>query len=100
MGLSEGTRTLGMRPPAVSNVAVGEEDKTPLQCKLNEFGAMLSKMIGVICLLVWVINVGHFTDPEFGGTLAGAVHFFKIAIALAVAAIPEGILNANSARSR
>ncbi|GIY67676.1 hypothetical protein CDAR_214591 [Caerostris darwini] len=55
-----------------------EEVKTPLQQKLDEFGEQLSKVIPSSALL-------------YGPSTSGAVYYFKIAVALAVAAIPEGL---------
>ena len=59
-----------------------EETMTPLQIKLDQIG----KVIGIICICVCVVVLGM---ELFSGT--GFIEAFKIAIALTVAAVPEGL---------
>ncbi|KAB2622239.1 calcium-transporting ATPase 1-like [Pyrus ussuriensis x Pyrus communis] len=81
------------------HVAAQSEEDTPLKKKLNEFGEMLTMIIGVICILVWLINVKYFLTWEyvngwpanFKFSFEKCTYYFEIAVALAVAAIPEGL---------
>ncbi|GFP88193.1 calcium-transporting ATPase endoplasmic reticulum-type [Phtheirospermum japonicum] len=77
-----------------------EENETPLKKKLDEFGSRLTTAIGFVCLAVWVINYKYFLTWEvndngwpsnFQFSFDKCTYYFKIAIALAVAAIPEGL---------
>lgn len=76
-----------------------EESETLLKKKLDEFGNNLTTVIGLVCLAVWVINYKYFLTWDMVNSWPTNVHFsfekctyyFKIAVALAVAAIPEGL---------
>lgn len=68
-----------------------DEEKSPLAKKLDEFGDYLTYIIGAICVVVWVINYKNFYDESHGSFFNGMIYYFKISVALAVAAIPEGL---------
>ncbi|ROV97518.1 hypothetical protein VSDG_04546 [Cytospora chrysosperma] len=103
--LFSGTTVVTGRAKAVvvltgANTAIGDihesisaqiSEPTPLKQKLNDFGDSLAKVITVICIAVWLINIPNFNDPSHGTWAKGAIYYLKIAVSLGVAAIPEGL---------
>ncbi|XP_004510638.1 calcium-transporting ATPase, endoplasmic reticulum-type isoform X2 [Cicer arietinum] len=76
-----------------------EDTDTPLKKKLDEFGGRLTTSIGIVCLVVWIINYKNFISWDIVDgrpsniqfSFQKCTYYFKIAVALAVAAIPEGL---------
>ena len=78
-----------------------EDQDSPLKEKLDQFGELLTDVIKWICLACWLVNVPKCgakgmaltgaTKVDWNVWMKGAMHFFKIAVTLAVAAIPEGL---------
>mmetsp|Transcript_3788 Transcript_3788/g.11224 ORF Transcript_3788/g.11224 Transcript_3788/m.11224 type:complete len:1060 (+) Transcript_3788:133-3312(+) len=86
-----GMRTEIGRIQAHVREAAEDEEKTPLGQKIDAFGELLARVILYICIAVWVMNYKQFSDPVHGGFWKGLVYYLKIAVALGVAAIPEGL---------
>ena len=73
-----------------------EKELTPLQKKMTELSAFLTKLVIGICIAVFAIGIIEslvITDQPFTWKLLGetSLDTFIAAIALAVAAIPEGL---------
>lgn len=68
-----------------------KDDTTLLKEQLDDFGNQLTIYIAVICLVIWIFNFYKFFDPVHNGFIGGALYYFKTAVALGVAAIPEGL---------
>ena len=74
-------------------ITLAEEGKTPLEIKLEQLSKVLTKLVVAVCVFIFAFNV--ITKYFIGG--AGeffpiALDSFITAIALAVAAIPEGLV--------
>ncbi len=74
-----------------------EKEETPLQKKMGELSVFLTKLVIGICVVVFAVGIGRelitegfsgFSLSHFGNV---ALDTFISAIALAVAAIPEGL---------
>ena len=82
----------------IGHISAGVEEarehhmKTPLAEKLDVFSGQLSKLVLVVCVFVFVVNIPKFSDKSFTTPLQGAIHYLKTAVALGVAAIPGGYL--------
>ena len=74
-------------------ITLAEEGKTPLEIKLEQLSKVLTKLVIGVCLVIFAYNI--ITKIFIGGSTEYfdvALHSFITAIALAVAAIPEGLV--------
>ena len=77
-------------------LSLAEKEQTPLQKRMAELSAFLTKLVIGICVVVFAVGCIQsvvLTDTPFSWGLLGgsAVNSLVAAIALAVAAIPEGM---------
>ena len=74
-------------------ITLAEEGKTPLEIKLEQLSKVLTKLVIGVCVIIFAYNI--ITQIFIGGStdyFNVALHSFITAIALAVAAIPEGLV--------
>ncbi len=60
-----------------------DEEKTPLQKKMDKLGAQLGALFLCLCTIIFIVGLSIGMKP---------IEIFLISIALAVAAVPEGLL--------
>lgn len=72
-------------------VAEVEEEQTPMQKKLDDLGRKMGALILLICIAVFIIIFFMYDDGHHSALLHRLIFAFTVAVALAVAAIPEGL---------
>ena len=74
-------------------ISTAEENKTPLEIKLEQLSKILTKLVIGVCLVIFAYNlIAKFFLADGAQFFDVALHSFITAIALAVAAIPEGLV--------
>ena len=74
-------------------IALAEEGKTPLEIKLEQLSKILTKLVIGVCIIIFGYNlVTQYILADNAQFFDVALHSFITAIALAVAAIPEGLV--------
>ena len=74
-------------------IALAEEGKTPLEIKLEQLSKILTKLVIGVCVVIFAYNlITQYFLAENAVLFDVALHSFITAIALAVAAIPEGLV--------
>ena len=74
-------------------ISLAEEGKTPLEIKLEQLSKVLTKLVLAVCVVIFGYNIAmHFITGAEGLLYEVALDSFITAIALAVAAIPEGLV--------
>ncbi len=73
-------------------IAQAKDELTPLQVKLNELSGILTKLVIGICAVVFVVGVIQHGGLAFFSNLSEVLNTFMVAVSLAVAAIPEGLV--------
>ncbi len=74
-------------------IALAEEGKTPLEIKLEQLSKILTKLVIAVCVVIFGYNIiTKFFMAENAEFFGVALDSFITAIALAVAAIPEGLV--------
>lgn len=82
------TTELGKIASMVNDV---EAEETPMQKKLDDLGKKLGLMILLICAVVFVVVLFLVDEAQDKELLGRLIFAFTAAVALAVAAIPEGL---------
>jgi P-type Ca2+ transporter type 2C len=73
------------------DVASTEEEQTPIQIRLDKIGKLIGFVILGICIVVFVFIFFFAKDFASLPVLQKIIHSFIASVALAVAAIPEGL---------
>lgn len=73
------------------SVAETEDEETPIQKRLDEIGKMIGYVILAICAVVFVFIMFFAREFQHLDWLQRIIQSFIAAVALAVAAIPEGL---------
>jgi len=70
-------------------VQTAEEERTPLQRKLDRFASKLAKLVVGVCVLIFALEA--FEVAVYGWKVEGFIQAFMSSIALAISAVPEGL---------
>ncbi len=68
-----------------------EDEQTPMQKKLDDLGRKLGVLILAICILVFIVIFFGAEESSTKEVVDRLIFAFTVAVALAVAAIPEGL---------
>ena len=69
-----------------------KEELTPLQVKLDELSHILTKLVIVICVVIFAVDVLRHGFANMAEEPTLLLNTFMVAVSLAVAAIPEGLV--------
>jgi len=77
------------------DVSEAEEEETPLQKRLDSFARKIAKVVLIVCIVIFVLDVFEIMSTvwRYGGVLQvkSLIETFMTSVSLAVSAVPEGL---------